>query len=130
MKTHKSGETGEEKHILRVAAYCRVSADDYNQGGASVNLVAMSYKNRINANQNWKYAGTYVDEIYLGIDSGQYLSFQKLMEDALNGKVDLIFIKTAKYLKGCIEWVEKLQNHDPPIGIYCELDDFDYFISS
>lgn len=53
-------ETPEEKRILRVAAYCRVSTDDIDQA-LSIHLQIQQYMKKIKENPNWKYAGCYVD---------------------------------------------------------------------
>lgn len=53
-------ETPEEKRILRVAAYCRVSTDDIDQA-LSIHLQIQQYMKKVKENPNWKYAGCYVD---------------------------------------------------------------------
>ena len=53
-------ESGGEPKTLRVAAYCRVSTDDIDQA-ISIALQIKEYKQKIKANPNWKYVGTYVE---------------------------------------------------------------------
>ena len=53
-------ETADTNKVLRVASYCRVSTDDIDQA-ISISLQMRQYKEKIQANPSWKYAGTYVD---------------------------------------------------------------------
>ena len=53
-------ETDDANKVLRVAAYCRVSTDDIDQA-ISISLQMRQYKEKIQANPSWKYAGTYVE---------------------------------------------------------------------
>ena len=59
-KIAATAETPQEDKVLRVAAYCRVSADDIDQA-ISIHLQIQEYKRKILVNPNWKYVGTYVD---------------------------------------------------------------------
>ena len=121
-------EEGGEKKILRVAAYCRVSTDDLDQA-ISIALQIKEYKNKIKANPNWKYVGTYVDDGFSGTNTEHREGFKKLMADAMDGKIDLIITKAvsrfARNLMDCIVWVEALQNHDPPVRVYFEQENLD-----
>ena len=53
-------ETDDPQKTLRVAAYCRVSTDDIDQA-ISIELQMRQYKEKIQANPSYKYAGTYVE---------------------------------------------------------------------
>lgn len=121
-------EEGGEKRILRVAAYCRVSTDDIDQA-ISIALQIKEYKQKIKSNPNWKYVGTYVDDGFSGTNTEHRQGFQKLMADAMDGKIDLIITKAvsrfARNLMDCIVWVEALQNHDPPVRVYFEQENLD-----
>ena len=112
-----------EGHILRVAAYCRVSTDNLDQA-ISIALQIDEYKKKIKSNPLWKYVGTYVDDGFSGTSTEHRQGFQKLMADSLDGKIDLIITKSvsrfARNLMDCIVWVEALQNHDPPVGVIFE----------
>lgn len=121
-------EVGGEQKILRVAAYCRVSTDDIDQA-ISIALQIKEYKQKIKSNPNWKYVGTYVDDGFSGTNTEHRQGFQKLMADAMDGKIDLIITKAvsrfARNLMDCIVWVEALQNHDPPVRVYFEQENLD-----
>ena len=120
-------ESGQKK-ILRVASYCRVSTDDVDQA-VSIALQIKEYKEKIKSNPNWKYVGTYVDDGFSGTNTEHRQGFQKLMADAMDGKIDLIITKAvsrfARNLMDCIVWVEALQNHDPPVHVYFEQENLD-----
>ena len=117
-----------DDRILRVAAYCRVSTDDIDQK-LSIHLQIQQYMKRIKENSNWKYAGCYVDDGFSGTNTAHRQGFQKLMKDAMDGKIDMIITKAvsrfARNLMDCIGWVEALQNHDPPIRVFFEQENLD-----
>ena len=121
-------EAPEENRVLRVAAYCRVSTDDIDQA-ISITFQIREYKRKILANPNWKYVGTYVDDGFSGTNTEHRQGFQKLMKDAMDGKIDMIITKAvsrfARNLMDCIGWVEALQNHDPPVRVFFEQENLD-----
>ena len=123
-----AGATPEEDRILRVAAYCRVSTDDIDQA-LSIRLQISQYMQKIREKPNWKYAGCYVDDGFSGTNTAHRQGFQKLMKDAMDGKIDMIITKAvsrfARNLMDCIGWVEALQNHDPPIRVFFEQENLD-----
>lgn len=127
-KIAAASETREENRILRVAAYCRVSTDDIDQA-ISIALQIKQYKEKIKANPNWQYVGTYVDDGFSGTSTEHRQGFQKLMQDAMDGKIDMIITKAvsrfARNLMDCMGWVEALQNHDPPIRVFFEQENLD-----
>ncbi len=127
-KIAASSGTPEEDRILRVAAYCRVSTDDIEQQ-LSIKLQIDAYTELIKSNPNWKYAGCYVDDGFSGTNTAHRQGFQKLMKDAMDGKIDMIITKAvsrfARNLMDCIGWVEALQNHDPPVRVFFEQEHLD-----
>lgn len=127
-KIAAAAETPEEDRVLRVAAYCRVSTDDIDQK-LSIHLQIQLYMKKIKENPNWKYAGCYVDDGFSGTNTDHRQGFQKLMKDAMDGKIDMIITKAvsrfARNLMDCIGWVEALQNHDPPVRVFFEQENLD-----
>lgn len=123
-----SASEGDENKPLRVAAYCRVSTDDLDQA-LSIALQIAEYKEKIKSNKSWIYVGTYVDDGFSGTNTDHRQGFQKLMQDAMDGKIDLIITKAvsrfARNLLDCIKWVEALQNHDPPVRVFFEQENLD-----
>ncbi|MCR4623036.1 MAG: recombinase family protein [Clostridiales bacterium] len=127
-KIAATGDTPEDDRKLRVAAYCRVSTDDIDQA-LSIHLQIQQYTEKIKSNPNWRYAGCYVDDGFSGTNTAHRQGFQKLMKDAMDGKIDMIITKSvsrfARNLMDCIGWVEALQNHDPPIKVFFEQENLD-----
>ena len=126
-------ETPEEERILRVAAYCRVSTDDIDQA-LSIHMQITQYTEKIKNNPNWRYVGTYVDDGFSGTNTEHRQGFQKLMQDAMDGKIDMIITKSvsrfARNLMDCMGWVEALQRHDPPIKVFFEQENLDTMAST
>ena len=127
-KIAAAAEAPEEDRVLRVAAYCRVSTDDIDQQ-VSIKMQIDAYTELIKSNPKWKYAGCYVADGFSGTNTAHRQGFQKLMKDAMDGKIDMIITKAvsrfARNLMDCIGWVEALQNHDPPIRVFFEQEHLD-----
>ncbi len=127
-KIAAAAETPEEDRVLRVAAYCRVSTDNIDQK-LSIHLQIQQYMKKIKENPNWKYAGCYIDDGFSSTNTDYRQGFQKLMKDAMDGKIDMIITKAvsrfARNLMDCIGWVEALQNHDPPVRVFFEQETLD-----
>lgn len=121
-------ETADSNKVLRVAAYCRVSTDDIDQA-ISMSLQMRQYKEKIQANPSWKYAGTYVDNGFSGTNTAHRPGFLKLVEDARAGKFDMIITKAvsrfARNLLDCIGYIEEFKNLDPPIRVFFEQENLD-----
>ena len=122
-KIAADAEKQQEDRILNVAAYCRVSTDDIEQV-VSIELQKKNYREKIKANPKYRYAGLYVDDGRSGTETSHRPGFQRLMRDALSGKIDMIITKSvsrfARNLVDCISWVRKLKEHDPPIAVLFE----------
>ena len=74
---------------LRVAAYCRVSKDDSEQL-LSYDSQKQHYTNLISEKTEWQLSGIYADVI-TGTQVAKRVNFQKLIDDAMNGEIDMIF---------------------------------------
>lgn len=113
---------------LRVAAYCRVSTDDIEQA-LSIHLQRRVYSEKIKANPEWEYVGTYVDNGFSGTNTFHRPGFLRLIEDCRAGKIDMIITKAvsrfARNLLDCIGYIEELSNLDPPVRVYFEQEGLD-----
>lgn len=78
---------------LKVAAYTRVSRDSETLLHSLANQVSY-YTKLINSNPEWEYAGVYVDEGITGTSIEDRSDFLRMMEDAKQGKIDLILTKS------------------------------------
>ena len=78
---------------LRVAAYCRVSTDSEDQKN-SYNSQMQHYTEYINSKAEWTLAGIYADEAITGTQTKKRENFQRLINDCLNGEIDMIITKS------------------------------------
>jgi len=77
----------------RVCAYARVSTDNEDQIN-SYHAQIQEYTKRINDNPQWTFQGMYADEGLSGTSIKKRLQFQKMIEDARSGHIDLILTKS------------------------------------
>lgn len=72
----------------------------------SIHLQIQEYMQKIKSNPSWKYAGCYADDGFSGTNTDHRQGFQKLMKDAMDGKIDMIITKAvsrfAHYKMDCI----------------------------
>ena len=78
---------------LRVAAYCRVSTDDEEQI-KSYNSMVRYYTNLIKNNKQWVFAGVYADRAITGTKTDKREEFQRLIQDCMSGKIDMVIAKS------------------------------------
>ncbi|RAQ29852.1 recombinase family protein [Hydrogeniiclostridium mannosilyticum] len=78
---------------LRVAAYCRVSTDSEDQINSYKSQVQY-YTDLIKNNSEWSLAGIYADEAITGTQVTKREDFQHLINDCMNGDIDLIVTKS------------------------------------
>ena len=77
----------------RVAAYARVSTDSEEQHTSYIAQIDY-YTNYIQSHENWDFVGMYADEGISGTNTKKRDQFNKMIEDALAGKIDLIITKS------------------------------------
>ena len=77
----------------RVAAYARVSTDSEEQL-TSYEAQVDYYTNYIQKNPAWEYAGLYADEGISATNTKHRDAFNRMISDALSGKIDLIVTKS------------------------------------
>lgn len=80
-------------HKRRVAAYARVSTDQDEQF-TSYEAQIDYYTKYIKANDEWEFVNVYTDEGISGTSTKRRDGFKQMIEDALNGKIDLIVTKS------------------------------------
>ena len=79
---------------MKVAAYCRVSTELDDQQNSLKNqkeYFASFIKKK--ESENWQFAGIYADEGISGTSMNKREAFLQMMQDAKNGKIDLILTK-------------------------------------
>ncbi len=77
----------------RVAAYARVSTDEDEQLNSYENQINY-YTRYIQSRPEWEFVGLYSDEGISGLNTKKRDGFRQMVEDALNGKIDLILTKS------------------------------------
>lgn len=77
----------------RVAGYARVSTDLEEQQSSYINQVSY-YTALINGCSDWELAGIYTDEGISATSTKNREGFNRMIEDALDGKIDLIITKS------------------------------------
>ena len=77
----------------RVAAYARVSTEQDEQQSSYETQVNF-YTNYIQSNPDWEFAGIYSDEGISGTNIKHRDGFNRMIKDALSGKIDLILTKS------------------------------------
>ena len=82
-----------EIKLIRACAYCRVSTDNEEQK-TSYESQRIHYKNMIEENPNYEFVGIYADEGITGTQTKKRERFNQMMNDAINGKIDLIIAKS------------------------------------
>lgn len=77
----------------KVAGYARVSTD-HDEQFTSYEAQIDYYTRYIQNNPEWEYVGVYTDEGISGLNTKNRDGFNRMIEDALNGKIDLILTKS------------------------------------
>lgn len=108
---------------LRVAAYCRVSTDDEDQI-KSYNSMVRYYTDLIQSNEEWIFAGVYADKAITGTKVDKREEFQKLIQDCLNHKIDMVIAKSiprfARNTLDTLKYVRMLKERN--IAVYFEVE--------
>lgn len=101
-----------DRHKRRVAAYCRVSTKQKNQG-ESFEEQQNYYTNYISVHPEWEFAGIYSDE-KSGTKATNRPAFQRMIQDALDGKIDYILVKSisrfSRNIVDCQQYANTLQS--------------------
>lgn len=102
----------------RVCAYCRVSTDLEEQETSYTSQVEY-YTKLINDNENWTMAGIYADPGITGTSMRKREKFLKMIDDAMDGKIDMILCKSisrfARNTVDCLTILEKLKEKGIPV---------------
>ena len=77
----------------RVAGYGRVSTDEEEQQSSYAAQVEY-YTQMIQQNPDWEFVGVYADEGLSGTSTRRREQFNQMVDDALDGKIDLIITKS------------------------------------
>lgn len=102
-------EQRDEKPLLRVAAYCRVSKDSERLNGSFDNQVGY-YTRLIGENSEWECAGIYSDHAVSGLRKEGREGFKSLMEVCERGKVDIVLAKSvSRFARNTVDLLEAVR---------------------
>lgn len=125
----KRRELAEEPPKLRVAAYCRVSTQEEKQVG-SFDMQIHHFAKRIEANPQWELVEIYQDEGISATTVEKRLGFQKMIADAVDGKIDLILTKSisrfGRNIVGILDNLRTLSALNPPVSVEFETEGITY----
>lgn len=110
-----------KKIIKKVCAYARVSTDSEEQL-TSYSSQIKHYSEKIKSNPDWEFVGIYADEGLSGTQVKNRTEFQRMIDDALNGKIDMIIAKSisrfARNTLDTLKYVRLLREHN--VDVYFE----------
>ena len=92
MKINKISKAFQE-HKKKVAAYVRVSTLQEEQEESFASQKEF-FDNYIKSIPQWEYAGIYADEGKTGLMANKRPEFMRMIQDALDGKIDIILCKS------------------------------------
>jgi len=108
----------EELPKLRVAAYCRVSTDSEEQA-TSYEAQIEHYTNYIKSNPEWELAGIFADEGITGTNTKKREEFNRMIEECMQGKIDMIITKSisrfARNTLDCLKYIRQLKEKNIPV---------------
>lgn len=111
-------KTEEDKPKLRVAAYCRVSTDSDEQA-TSYEAQIKHYTDFIKKNSEWKFSGIYADDGISGTNTKKREEFNRMIEDCMIGKIDMIITKSisrfARNTLDCLKYIRQLKEKNIPV---------------
>ena len=105
----------------KVAAYARVSTDNEDQKTSYAAQVDY-YTNYIQSRPDWEFAGMYSDEGVTGTSMKKREGFTRMVQDALDGKIQLIVTKSvSRFARNTVDsltTIRKLKEHG--VEVYFE----------
>ena len=107
----------------RVAAYARVSTDSDEQL-SSYEAQVDFYTKHIKSNPEWEFAGVYADEAVSGVMTKGRDDFNRMVEDALDGKIDLIITKSVpRFARNTVDSLVTIRKlKEKGVEVYFELE--------
>lgn len=98
-----------EQKKLRVAAYCRVSKDIEQQEFSMENQME-AYGRIISKHPEWELAEIYADKGKTGTNTKKRTAFKKMMQDAKDGKIDRILVKSiSRFSRNTVDMLETVR---------------------
>lgn len=110
----------------RVAAYARVStAKDEQENSLSAQLDY--FEKYIKANPTWTFVGIYSDEGISGLSYEKRDSFNRMVQDALAGKIDLVITKSlSRFARNTVDSLTVIRKlKEKGVSVYFEKEAID-----
>lgn len=101
-----------ERMKRRAAGYARVSTDSDEQFTANGEAQVDYYTNFIKENPDWEFVGIYTDEGISGTNTKHREGFNLMIQDALDGKIDLIVTKSVQTVYQFQKLIYSLSYHN------------------
>ena len=115
-----------EVRKLRVAAYCRVSKDIVQQEG-SLETQMESFDRLISQHPDWELVEIYSDKGKTGTSTKKRVAFQKMLQDAKDGKIDRILVKSiSRFCRNTVDMLSTIRElRDLGVGVVFEKENLD-----
>ena len=110
----------------RVAAYARVSTDQEEQE-TSFEAQCDYYSKLIRGNSAWEYAGLYTDDGVSATSTARREGFNRLIADALDGKIDRIITKSvSRFARNTVDSLTTIRRlKEKGVGVTFEKENID-----
>ncbi len=111
---------------LRVAAYARVSTDQDEQL-TSYEAQVDYYTRYIKANPQWEFVEVYADEGISATNTKKRKNFNRMIEDAMNGKIDRIVAKSvSRFARNTVDTLTTIRSlKERGVGVFFEKENID-----
>ena len=105
----------------RVAAYARVSTDSEEQQ-TSYEAQVDYYTQYIRSKPEWEFVGVYTDEGISATNTKKRDGFNRMIQDALDGKIDLILTKSvSRFARNTVDSLTTVRRlKDAGVEVYFE----------
>lgn len=95
--------------LLKVAAYCRVSTQT-DHSFKSLSAQVSHYNQLIGSTPGWVFAGVYADNGITGTSTTQRSEFNRLMDDARSGEIDIILTKSiSRFARNTVDLLQAVR---------------------
>ena len=111
---------------LRVAAYARVSTDDEEQL-TSYEAQVDYYTRKIRENPYWAFVEVYADEGISGTNTKKRRNFNRMIDDAMAGKIDRIITKSvSRFARNTVDTLTTVRKlKEKGVGVTFEKENID-----
>lgn len=99
-----------DEHKRKVAAYARVSTD-FEEQQTSFDAQVDYYTNYIKDHDGWEFVGVYTDDGISATSTKHREGFNRMISDALAGKIDLIITKSvSRFARNTVDSLQNIRN--------------------